>query len=102
MVEMDSGFARRKFLCHLFAGLDIKNDGTTLFGDHGVIVVENAGILSDGVEWNAKRTEGFTMHGVSMGGCDDFGTRAMYRRVNHEGRTIDGHCSMDDFTMMVD
>ena len=102
MVEVDSGFARRKFLCHLFAGLDIKNDGTTLLSDHRVIVVENAGVLSDGVKWNTERTEGLTMHRVSMRGGDDFGTRAMYRRVNHEGSTIDGHCSVDDFAVMVD
>jgi hypothetical protein len=51
---MNRSLALREFRSKFFARFDVKYNCAALFGDHGVIVVEDAGILGDGIERNAQ------------------------------------------------
>ena len=52
MILVNRGLALREFRSEFFAGFDIKYDSSTLFRDDGVIVVEDTGILGDGIKRN--------------------------------------------------
>ena len=73
VVLVDRGLAGRERGGELLAGFDLEHDGAALLGDHGVVVVEDAGVLGERGERDAERAERLAVDRVRVGGGDDSG-----------------------------
>ena len=93
---------RRERGGELLAGLDLEHDGAALLGDHGVVLVEDAGVLGERGERDAERGERLAVRRVRVGGGDDVGPGLVDRRVDHERGPVDRLAAVDDVAVVVD
>ena len=80
VVAVDGGLVRaERRRQRLGCGL-LEHDGPTALRAHGVVLVEDAGVLCDRIERASERRPGLAVDGVGMGGGDDVGRVPRARR----------------------
>ncbi len=67
----------------------------------GVVLVEGAALLGDGVQEVAQRGEGAAVHRVTVGDRDDVGAGGVHLGVHGEGRLVDVVAALDDLAVGV-
>jgi hypothetical protein len=88
MVLEKCGLAVAETVCDVFALLFSEDDAVELAVD-GVVVMEGAGVLGDGVELAAEGAEGAAVDAVGVGGAEDVWPRGVYGVVDHVGGGVE-------------
>ena len=76
----------------------LQHDGAAALLAHGVVLVEDAGVLRDRIERAPERGPRLAVDGVGVCGGDDVGARRVHGGVDGERSRVDRSVALDDLT----
>ena len=102
VVAVDGGLVRTERSRQSLGGGLLQHDGTTAFLAHGVVLVEDAGVLRDRIERSPERRPCLAVDRVGVGGRHDVGPRRVHGGVDGEGGRVDRAVALDDLSGVAD